>query len=182
MNSHLEHYLQLPYRVEVYPDDAGNGYTAVIPDLPGCISGGDTPQEALASIEEAKRLWLEVAVTDGDPIPEPAPVVVEKFSGKFLVRAPRSLHRRLIKRAEAEGVSLNQLVVSILSESMGRSLLKESYAVQLQAMNRAFSKHAFTWSTLHAIPESEYPLNWGAQVEIQEVALPPSHVMSRGAR
>ena len=71
-------------------------------------------------IEEAKALWLEIALADGDYIPEPAPVEVEEYSGKFVVRLPRSLHRQLAQRAERENTSLNQLVVMFLSEGMGR--------------------------------------------------------------
>ena len=54
------------------------------------------------------RGWLEASLESGDPIPEPRQG--ESYSGKFLVRLPRSLHRRLAEAANDEGVSLNQYI------------------------------------------------------------------------
>jgi antitoxin HicB len=116
----LEYYMSLPYRVEVYPEPDGTGYTAVIPELPGCMTCADTLDELWNMVEEAKEGWLELSLGDGDYIPEPAPVEVEEYSGKFVLRLPTSLHRQLAKRAEQEGTSLNQLAVMLLAEGMGR--------------------------------------------------------------
>lgn len=116
----LEYYMSLPYKVEIYPEEDGTGYTAVIPELPGCMTSADTYEELSEMLSEAKELWLEVALEEGMYIPEPAPVAIEEYSGKFLVRLPRSLHRQLAQRAKAEDTSLNQLVLALLSESMGR--------------------------------------------------------------
>ena len=111
----LETYLHLPYRIEVYPD--GEGYTAAVPDLPGCLTFGDSLEEALSLIQDAKSGWLELAIENGQPIPEPAPPPGD-YSGKFTVRLPRSLHRRLAERARMEGISLNQLVNVALVEAI----------------------------------------------------------------
>ena len=111
----LEYYLHLPYRIEIYPD--GEGYTAAIPDLPGCLTFGDSLQEVLDLIGDAKAGWLELAIENGQPIPEPT-LPVGDYSGKFTVRLPRSLHRRLVERAKTEGISLNQLVNVALTEAI----------------------------------------------------------------
>ena len=116
----LGYYMALPYRVEVYPEEDGSGYTARIPDLPGCMTCADTLDELWTMIEEAKQLWVQVALEDNDYVPEPQPVKVQKYSGKFVTRIPRSLHRQLAQRAEREGTSLNQLVLALLSDGMGR--------------------------------------------------------------
>jgi predicted RNase H-like HicB family nuclease len=50
---------------------AGRGYTAFHPDLKGCVAVGETREEALANLEEARRLWLETAYEHGDEIPFP---------------------------------------------------------------------------------------------------------------
>ena len=42
-----------------------------MPELPGCMAHGDTPQEALAQAQEAMALWIETAIEFGDPVPEP---------------------------------------------------------------------------------------------------------------
>ncbi len=60
-------------RVVLEPSDEG-GYTAMVPALPGCISEGDTREEALANIEEAIRLYLE-PVDDDEALAPDAEVV-----------------------------------------------------------------------------------------------------------
>lgn len=116
----IEYYMSLPYRVEIYPEPDGSGYTAVIQELPGCMTCADTLEDIWSMIEEAKRGWLEISLEDGDYIPEPAPVEVVEYSGKFVVRLPTSLHQQIAKRAKQENTSLNQLVVMLLADSMGR--------------------------------------------------------------
>jgi antitoxin HicB len=116
----LDYYLSLAYPVRIYPEPDGSGYTAEIPDLPGCITCADTLQELWAMIEDAKRGWLELALEDGDLIPEPSlPTADDGASGKFTVRMPRSLHRKLAEQARREGVSLNQFVTVALAEAVG---------------------------------------------------------------
>ena len=114
----LEYYLGLAYRIEVYPDEGG--YTAAVPDLPGCITCGKSLEEVLELIEDAKAGWLELALEDGDPIPEPT-FPEEKYSGRFTVRLPRSLHRQLAERAKDDGVSLNQFVNVTLAQAVART-------------------------------------------------------------
>ena len=116
----LNYYLDLSYKYEVFPEDDGSGFTATIPDLPGCITSADTIEELIPMLMEAKELWVEIALQDGDFIPEPSPIEEETYSGRFVARLPRSLHRQLATRASSEGTSLNQLVVAILAEGMGR--------------------------------------------------------------
>ena len=50
-------------RVVLEPSDEG-GYTAIVPSLPGCISEGDTREEALKNVQEAIRLYLESVEDD----------------------------------------------------------------------------------------------------------------------
>jgi antitoxin HicB len=63
--------MALPYTLVLYPDDGG--WVMEIRELPGCLSQADTWDEVLPMIEDAKRLWLEVALDHGIPIPEPEP-------------------------------------------------------------------------------------------------------------
>lgn len=116
----LDYYLALPYPIRVYPEADGSGYTAEVPDLPGCLTCADTLLEVWTLIEDAKRGWLELALADGDPISEPSlPLADETLSGKFTVRVSRSLHRKLIEQAKREGVSLNQFINITLAETIG---------------------------------------------------------------
>jgi antitoxin HicB len=56
------------FRVILEPNELG-GYTVTAPLLPGCISEGDTRDEALANIKEAIELYIESLQADGEPIP-----------------------------------------------------------------------------------------------------------------
>lgn len=51
----------------------GGGFVALVPDLPGCMSDGETPQEALANAQDAIACWIEAAHDLGRPVPEPTP-------------------------------------------------------------------------------------------------------------
>jgi antitoxin HicB len=110
----LEFYLNLQYPVTLYPEAEG-GYSVQIKDLPGCISQGDTLEEAYAMIEDARIGWLEVAYAEKIPIPTPQPEPT--YSGKVLLRMPKTLHQRLAGNAALEGVSLNQYVNMLLTKA-----------------------------------------------------------------
>lgn len=112
----LDYYMSLPYAVEVRHDE--DGYFAKVVDLPGCMTWADTAEELWPMIEDAKAAWIEGSLEEGLPIPEPRDV--GEFSGKVNLRMPKGLHRDLVRRAEAEGVSLNQYMATALARSVGR--------------------------------------------------------------
>ncbi|MET0039302.1 type II toxin-antitoxin system HicB family antitoxin [Dehalococcoides mccartyi] len=109
----IEYYLGLEYPVTLIPDPSG-GYVAKIEDLPGCLSQGETKEEALENIEDARRLWTETTYEDGQDIPLPR--TMSKYNGKFLLRMPVELHAKLDREAERNKVSLNMYMVSKLAE------------------------------------------------------------------
>jgi antitoxin HicB len=111
----LDYYLKLNYSVTLYPDEEEGGYVAEIRDLPGCITQGETLEEAVNNINEAKELWIETVYASGKKIPLPS--TATNYSGKLLLRIPKYLHRRLAETAKNEGVSLNQYILSVLSEA-----------------------------------------------------------------
>ena len=57
-------------QVIVYPDPEDGGYVAEVPSLPGCVSQGETREEALANVREAIDLWVEVAHSQKIPVPD----------------------------------------------------------------------------------------------------------------
>ncbi|WP_017295968.1 type II toxin-antitoxin system HicB family antitoxin [Geminocystis herdmanii] len=67
----LKDYLNLNYPITFYPENEG-GYTVIIQDLEGCISEGETLEEAMENILDAKQSWLETAWEYGDNIPFPS--------------------------------------------------------------------------------------------------------------
>lgn len=108
----LDEYLKLQYPFHVVADPDG-GYVVTLPDLPGCMTQADAIDDIPAMVKSARALWIETAFDKGIDIPLPS--YPADYSGKFVVRVPRSLHRRLAESAEDEGVSLNQYVASLLS-------------------------------------------------------------------
>jgi antitoxin HicB len=114
----LEYYLTLKYPVSIEEAPEG-GYFVQIKDLPGCFSQGETMEETLENIEDARRLWMESMFEDCNEIPLPG-AAEKRYSGKFNVRIPKSLHRKLDEIADREGVSLNHYLVSTLSRAVGQ--------------------------------------------------------------
>ena len=129
-NKGIEYYAQLPHPILVHQiEDEGVKYwMAEIPDLPGCKSHGATVEEAIASVEKAKRDWIADSLDAGESVP--VPVDRLRYSGKTLVRMSRSLHRSLALLADSEKLSLNQMIVTILAKEVGR----------LDVLNRAEDK------------------------------------------
>ncbi len=111
-----EEFLDLNYSMEVTKTEEGF-YFIKVPDLQGCMSEGDTMEEAHANIEEAKLLWYELAMEDGDEIPLPSDY--NSCSGRILLRVPKSLHAELLSNAKKDGVSLNQHIVHQLANKTG---------------------------------------------------------------
>lgn len=109
-----------PFQVRPLAEEEGGGYLIEFPDLPGCLSDGATIEEAIANGADALRSWIATAREFGDPIPPPSHPTDDAYSGRWNMRVPKSLHRRLAERAKAEGVSLNTLAVTLLAEGLGR--------------------------------------------------------------
>ena len=107
----IEDYMKLPYTrlVQEMNDESGHYFYGRILELDGCQSTGDTLEELYQSLNEAMEGYLEVKLENNLPVP--IPETVDRYSGKFVVRLPRSLHQRLAIEAEKEGVSLNQLAL-----------------------------------------------------------------------
>ena len=113
----MDEQLKYPFEIRNLSDEEGGGYSITFPDLPGCISDGDSIEEAIKNGIDAVNSWLETAQEFNDSIPEP---FSRQASGRFVQRIPKSLHVRLAERAKQEGVSMNALVTSIISESLGK--------------------------------------------------------------
>lgn len=111
----LEEYMKLPYKLEIIPDTEESGFVASYPELPGCISCGETISEVVTNIEDAKKEWLVAAIESGVEINEPENL--DLYSGQFKLRIPKSLHKTLSEDSKKEGVSMNQYCVYLLSKN-----------------------------------------------------------------
>ena len=104
------------YSFAVTWSEEDQNYVALCPEFPDLSGLGETPEEAIAELRVALDLAIEVYEAEGWPLPEPHQ---NQYSGKVLVRMPKSMHARLVQQAETEGVSLNTHVVTVLAEAVG---------------------------------------------------------------
>ena len=111
----IDDYLSLPYRMEVIPDLDEGGYTVSFPELPGCITCGETIESALANADDAKREWITAALEENIEIAEPDSL--DDYSGQFKLRIPKSLHRSLAEHSKKEGISMNQYCIYLLTKN-----------------------------------------------------------------
>ncbi len=105
--------------MSILPAEEGGGYFIEFPDLPGCMSDGDTIEETIANGRDAIICWLETAKQFRDEIPEPGSS--NTASGFWVQQVPSSIHTQLSQRAKQEGISLNTLVTTMLSEGLNLS-------------------------------------------------------------
>jgi RNA polymerase sigma-B factor len=130
----LAEYLDLPYRLEVTPERDGerSWWTASVDELSGCVARGDTADEAVTNLRPAKEAWFTAALAEHRAIPLPSKRAgsrsADSYSGRFLVRMPKTLHAHLAQAAEARQVSLNRFVTDLLSAAVERDESGESTA------------------------------------------------------
>lgn len=120
-------HVEPPYPFEAYAhvvepltEDDGGGYLITFPDLPGCMSDGETEAEAVANARDAFSAWMSARAHIGKPIPKPTRHGESAEPVRLMQRLPRSLHANLVARAKAEGTSLNTLVTMLLAEGLGK--------------------------------------------------------------
>jgi antitoxin HicB len=110
-NRELDEY---QFTVRPLSADEGGGYLVEYPDIPGCMSDGETIQEAIANGREALRDCLEVFRESGRRVPKPS---IE--AAQWRQRLPRTLYAKLTRQAQREGVSINSFVTAIIAEAIG---------------------------------------------------------------
>lgn len=109
------------YPIEVFWSDEDEGYIAIAPDLPGASAWGKTEAEAIQELHTVIDLWIKAAKKAGNPIPKPSNPADLSYSGKFLMRVPKRLHAELARAAKAQGVSLNQYVLYLLTKGQAKA-------------------------------------------------------------
>jgi len=162
----IEDYLKLPYTYEFKKEDDGT-YFISVKELEGCCSVGDTVEEALEMIEDAKETWLSYSLEKGLPIPEPENIDSKSYSGKFIVRVTPTLHKQLSLQAKSNGVSLNYYVSEILA---GKSSIIETQNRLIEAIADRYARQetkAFTSGTGKLeIKKETVTTHWKSQTEV----------------
>ncbi|HTE21175.1 MAG TPA: type II toxin-antitoxin system HicB family antitoxin [Armatimonadota bacterium] len=123
-----------PYSCTIAWSDADDSFIALCPEFPGVSAFGDTAEQAAAELQIAVRLAIETFAEEGWPLPQP--MARNDYSGQLRLRLPKVLHAQLARRAEAEGVSLNTLLVTFLGEAVGSRDTADRYEVVLSEFLR----------------------------------------------
>jgi predicted RNase H-like HicB family nuclease len=162
----IEYYLNLNYPITLYHAEEG-GYVAEIEDLPGCLTEGETLEEVNQRIEDARKGWIQAAYEDDIEIPLPR--TDEEYSGKFMVRIPKYLHRRLAEKAIWEGISLNQYMESILSAGVSTQNVIGEIKAGLDKISKQIAEQG---APLVAYPTSYSDFRWIMEGTEQEPLVP----------
>lgn len=102
------------YEIDITWSAEDGAWVVRIPELPGCATHGDTPEQAFKMAEEAIESYLEALIDTGQEIP--VPLSEEKLSGDFMVRSNPTLHRKLKALAKSNRQPLNTFVVENLKK------------------------------------------------------------------
>ena len=100
------------YRVTWSEDD--NEYVGLCAEFPSLSWLAKKPEEALKGIRKLVEDVVNDMQMEGEAVPEP--IACRRYSGKFIVRVPPQVHRKLAIQAAESGVSLNRLASSKLSQ------------------------------------------------------------------
>lgn len=125
MSKNLEYYLSIHYKMVWEYDKDDEVYFVRFPELPGCLAHGKNEKEALKTALKVKDEWLEAAYASGWVIPEPS--VAPETTGRVTLRLPKYLHQQVIDRAEEEGVSQNQLILSFIAQGFEKAGTEDSF-------------------------------------------------------
>jgi antitoxin HicB len=122
----LARYLSAPYVRMIIPNAEEGGYLAEVLELPGCITEGDTPEEAYRNLQDAMEGWFAASLDTKRPIPEPV-------GDHFPLRMSTELHRLAALRAMQEGISLNQWIVRAIAAQVAKQNLAQELGDYLLA-------------------------------------------------
>ncbi len=129
----LDEYLGLNYPMEVVEDREAGSFFAEHPDLDGCMADGKTVEEAVKNLKAMRDLWIRARYEDNLDIPEPLP---DEPSGRLLLRMAPWLHARLLRLAQQQSTSLNQLITTALAEFIGRA----SYGDEIKQLQQTVER------------------------------------------
>jgi antitoxin HicB len=158
LSSQADAYLQQPYARIIIPESDGS-YRGEMVEFPGCLASGDTAAEALSNLEDAAKDWLMAVLAKNQSVPQPFDNGNE-FSGRLVLRIPKSLHKKAAWAAERDGTSLNQFIVYSLAEAVGEKLqsasnvyfqLNQQFVYQRFDTSRRIRPIAFTSAATNTI-------------------------------
>ena len=101
------------YTYRVTWSDSNNEYVGLCTEFPSLSWLAKDPRQALRGIRKLVQDVIEDMRKEGEAVPEP--IALKHYSGKFMVRVPPQVHKKLAVEAAESGVSLNRLASAKLS-------------------------------------------------------------------
>jgi len=134
---------KLDYRFKAYQFLAEDGWTWMIeyPDIPACVGGGDTLEEAIKEGKENIEAYFKYLEEKGEPKPEPTiePKNTD-YSGKLVLRLSKGAHKKISELATEEGVSINALLNELVSEGIERRINKKAVKQMVNEIKEDYIK------------------------------------------
>jgi predicted RNase H-like HicB family nuclease len=138
-NDSAQAYLRLPYARILIPEEDG-GFSAEMLEFPGCFAEGETADEAIHNLDEVAESWIEAAQEQGLEIPQPT--ANQPYAGRIALRLPRDLHRLAVRKAQRDGTSLNQYLVTAIAAWIGADNLLDKLVHRTQQIQTNFVQFA----------------------------------------
>jgi predicted RNase H-like HicB family nuclease len=130
MTTPYDQYLNMPYTRLVVPVEDGT-YSAEILEFPGCFAQGNTAEEAIRNLDDSAQSWVAAALDQGQEIPPP--MAAQDFSGRLVLRMPRSIHKQAARYAQRDNTSLNQFLTAAISTRIGAEEFYDRLLLRLEA-------------------------------------------------
>lgn len=130
------------YKKNIFPYNNKNGsvsWVVEFPDLTGCSAVGETEEEALRESKTASGLWLDEYFEEHKCYPA-AKEVSNTYSGRLVLRLPKTLHKEIAIQAEEEGVSLNTLIITLISQNYGKLISQQHESILINQLSFAKKK------------------------------------------
>lgn len=118
--------LDYPFTMHPLAEDEGGGYLIEFPDLPGCMSDGATPEEAIHNGADAVRCWIEAMREAGRPISPPSRAPV----GRRTINVDDHIYRMLVEEGERQGLNAESIANTALLEGIFKLLKRDGAAVR----------------------------------------------------
>ncbi|MRG86727.1 type II toxin-antitoxin system HicB family antitoxin [Salinibacillus xinjiangensis] len=136
----LEEFLNLDYKMVITPfeDEGEKGFVVSCPEISGLEVFGETLEEAIEEVREAKIALYEVFLEKGINIryPEEYNFEDEDFSGRMTLRIPKTLHKRIKYYSEDNNVSLNTGIIQLINDGINYADIKDMKGKIYNSLNK----------------------------------------------
>ncbi|GBF32865.1 hypothetical protein DCCM_1061 [Desulfocucumis palustris] len=154
VNERCVEYLNIDYPITLHKvvDDNSDYWVAEHPDLPGCKTHGETKEQAITNLEDAKKGWIYAKICDDEDVPIPGDsFAYAKCSGRILLRLPKDLHYKLVNKSKKDQVSINQEIIYLLTYALGQTDLNNKIMDSLMEITAIINKQTTQNAPLNVV-------------------------------